>query len=341
MAANDLLDRYLYAVSRYLPANRQNDLIAELAANLRAQMEDKQEQLGRPLTEDEQADVLRRHGHPLLVAARYQPHHSLIGPEIFPFYWFTVKRVLPWVVAIWLLVTVVTVLFGSQNTPLAERIDVGNIITGIFGTVFQFLAWITAGFAILEYFKGHLRNELARPHWDPRKLSKADPVAEQNGPRHPWADAIAGAVFLAWLLLFPRFPILMFGPYVTLHLLKVGIDLPTIWYQFYWLIIGFNCIQLGCRIALLARPVRHYYHVIESVLHLLGIGIIAFLMRAHDYIGQTTFGGSSMSADTVTRINQNIHTGLLLVLIIAIVKFVWDAVQWLRPQKPAQIPART
>ena len=39
MAANDLLDRYLYAVSRHLPAQRrgapaQNDLIAELAANL-------------------------------------------------------------------------------------------------------------------------------------------------------------------------------------------------------------------------------------------------------------------------------------------------------------------
>src|ERR1700760_3265320 len=160
MAANDLLDRYLYAVSRHLPARRRadsapNDLIAELAANLQAQMEDKQEQLGRPLSEDEQAEVLRRHGHPIVVAARYQPHRSLIGPELFPFYWFTVKRVLPWVIGIWLLVTAVTVIFGSPNTPIAQRVDVGHIITGLFGTIFQFLAWMTAGFALLEYFKAH------------------------------------------------------------------------------------------------------------------------------------------------------------------------------------------
>jgi hypothetical protein len=73
MAANDLntlIDRYLYAVSRYLPAKRHDDLLTELAANLHSEMEDKAAALGRPLTEDEQADVLRRHGHPILVAAR-------------------------------------------------------------------------------------------------------------------------------------------------------------------------------------------------------------------------------------------------------------------------------
>src|ERR1700761_1909171 len=184
MAANDLLDCYVYAVSRYLPAQRHDDLIAELAANLHAQMEDKAAELGRPLSEDEQADLLRRHGHPIMVAARYQPHRSLIGPEIFPFYWFTVKRVLPWVIGISLLVTAVTVIFGSSNTPIAQRVDVGHIITGLFGAAFQFLAWITLGFALLEYFEGHIRNELAHPKWDPRKLPKAHPIP-QDGPRHP------------------------------------------------------------------------------------------------------------------------------------------------------------
>ena len=97
-----------------------------------------------------------------MVAARYQPHRSLIGPELFPFYWFTVKRVLPWVIGIWLLVTAVTIIFGSPNTSIAQRVDVGHIITGLFGAAFQFLAWITLGFALLEYFKGHLRNTAHR-----------------------------------------------------------------------------------------------------------------------------------------------------------------------------------
>ena len=330
MAANDLLDRYLYAVRRYLPAYHQDDLVAELSANLRAQMDDKQAVLGRPLTEDEQIEVVRRHGHPILVAARYQPQHSLIGPEVFPFYWFTIKRVLPWVVGIWLLVTAVATIFGSPDMQPGRHVDVGHIITGLFGAVFQFLAWITIGFALLEYFKGHLSHEFTHPHWDPRKLPKADPIADQNGPHHPYADAIAGAVFLAWLSAFPRFPVLMFGPYVSWHLLNM--DLPVIWHQFYWLIIAFNCIQLATRIALLFRPVRRYYHAIETVMHLLGIGIIAFLLRGHDYFGQATFGGSPMSPQTVATVNASIHNGLLLVLIIAIAKFLWDTAQWLRPK---------
>lgn len=340
MAANDLnlLDRYLYAVSRYLPAQRQGDIVAELAANLHSQMEDKEAELGRPLTEDEQAEVLRRHGHPILVAARYQPHRSLIGPELFPFYWFTVKRVLPWVIGIWLLVTATSILFGSTGEPISQRVDVGHILTGLLGTIFQFLAWITAGFALLEFLKGHLRDDLAHPRWDPRKLPKADPVADQKGPRHPYADVIASAVFLAWLLAFPRFPVLMFGPYVAWHLLNI--DLPAIWHQFYWIVVVFNAIQLASKVALLARPVRPYYHIIESVIHLLGIGILVFLLRARDYIGQATFGGSSMSPQTVANLNFNIHNGLLVVLIIAIAKFLWDTSQWMRPKSPNSVASK-
>jgi hypothetical protein len=340
MAANDLLDRYLYAVSRHLPARRrgalaQNDLIAELAANLHAQMEDKEAALGRPLTEDEQAQVLRRHGHPLLVAARYQPRRSLIGPEIFPFYWFTVKRVLPWVVGIWLLVTAATIFFGSWETPISHRVDVGHIITGLFGAIFQFLAWMTAGFALLEYFKGYVRKELAHPHWDPRKLPKADPIADWNGPHHPYAEAIATAVFLAWLLAFPHFPILMFGPYVAVHLLNI--DLPAIWRTFYWIIAALICVQLTAKIALLFRPVRRYYHIIEGVLDLLGIGVIAFLLRAEDYVGQASFGGSPMSPQTVATINASIHLGLIIVLILAVGEMLWDVAQWVRAKDAPRI----
>jgi hypothetical protein len=340
MAANDLntlIDRYLYAVSRYLPAKRHDDLLTELAANLHSEMEDKAAALGRPLTEDEQADVLRRHGHPILVAARYQPHRSLIGPEIFPFYWFTVKRVLPLIIGIWLLVTAVTIIFGPQNTPIAERFDFGHILTGLFGAAFQFLVWITAGFALLEYFKGHVRNELAHPKWDPRKLPKPHPIPH-DGPRHPYADVIASAVFLLWLLAFPRFPVLMFGPYVAWHLLNI--DLPIIWHQFYWIIIAFNAIQLASKIALLARPVRRYYHLIDSVIHLLGMGALVFLLRAHDYVGQATFGGSSMSPETVATLNSNIHNGLLAVLLFAIGKFLWDTAQWLRPKAAPRIATK-
>jgi hypothetical protein len=334
MAANDrntLIDRYLYAVSRYLPAHRHDDLLTELAANLHSEMEDKAAALGRPLTEEEQADVLRHHGPPLVVAARYQPQRSLIGPEIFPFYAFTVKRLLPLVIGVNLLAQAAAVLFGSAQVPIAQRFDFGSVLHDLIYAALMFLVTITVAFALIEVYEVNFRKKLEQHKWDPRKLPKAQPVLH-DGPRHPWADAIASAFFLAWLLSFPRFPVLMFGPYVAWHLLNI--DLPVIWHQFYWIIIAFNAIQLASKVALLARPVRRYYHLIDSVIHLLGMGTLIFLLRAHDYIGQATFGGSSMSPETVATLNANIHRGLLFVLLFAAAKFLWDTAQWLRP-KPA------
>ena len=75
----ELLDRYLFAVSKHLPQARREDLIAELKDNLLSQIEDEEASLGRPLTTDEIAEVLRKHGRPLLVALQYLPQQHLIG----------------------------------------------------------------------------------------------------------------------------------------------------------------------------------------------------------------------------------------------------------------------
>jgi len=49
----ELLDRYLEAVRKHLPWKRQDDLLAELRANLEEQLEDKESALGRPMTGEE------------------------------------------------------------------------------------------------------------------------------------------------------------------------------------------------------------------------------------------------------------------------------------------------
>ena len=82
----DILDRYLQAVKFFLPRSQQDDIIRELSENLLARMQDREEELGRPLDEAEQAAILREHGHPLLVAGRYRTRQQLIGPTFFPLY---------------------------------------------------------------------------------------------------------------------------------------------------------------------------------------------------------------------------------------------------------------
>ena len=336
----DLLDRYLEAVRKHLPAARQRDILSELGANLQAEFEDRAQTLGRPLTEDDQAALLRRHGHPMLVAARYLPQRSLIGPDLFPFYLLTLERVLPLVAGFTLLAQAALILFTAQG-PFSSRIHVVGILGGLFNALFISLAIITAMFAALELFKdsakGNLRQQLQNPTWDPRRLSKADPAArpEGAGPRHPYADAIATLVALFFLLAFPRYPALLFGPYVAWHLLNI--DLPAIWHHVYWLIVGLNCIQLVERVSLLYVPMRRYYHAWETVVHLLGIGVLLYMLRTHDYVGLANFGGSTLAPATAATINTGIQQGLLAVLLIAIAKLAWDTFHWLRPQPPAPL----
>jgi hypothetical protein len=80
----ELLDRYLEAVRKHLPWQRQDDIIAELRANLEAQLDEKEASLGRPLTAAEAEAWLKQLGSPILMAAPNQPQQYLIGPAIFP-----------------------------------------------------------------------------------------------------------------------------------------------------------------------------------------------------------------------------------------------------------------
>src|SRR6476646_7453187 len=97
----ELLDRYLQAVRGYLLRNRRDDIVKELGDNILSQMEDKAAELGRPLNQSEQAAILRQHGHPLLAAARYRrlPLQQLIGPTLFPLYWYMLQAVILFVAA--------------------------------------------------------------------------------------------------------------------------------------------------------------------------------------------------------------------------------------------------
>ena len=89
----DVVERYLLNVRAYLPTGREDDLVAELGENIRAEVEDREERAGRPLAEEERVGILRAHGHPFLVAGRYRSDgrrlvlgREVIGPALFPFF---------------------------------------------------------------------------------------------------------------------------------------------------------------------------------------------------------------------------------------------------------------
>lgn len=73
----DLFERYLHAVKTHLPAGQQDDVVAELAEDLRPRIDDRQAELGRPLTADAVAgilsDVRQARRHPPVGAAASTP----------------------------------------------------------------------------------------------------------------------------------------------------------------------------------------------------------------------------------------------------------------------------
>ncbi|MEQ1933293.1 MAG: hypothetical protein ABL962_05370 [Fimbriimonadaceae bacterium] len=69
------LNRYIYAVRCWLPP-KQKDAALELYEDLLSQIEDREAEYGRPLAEQEIAEILRRCGHPLIVASRYLPEEA-------------------------------------------------------------------------------------------------------------------------------------------------------------------------------------------------------------------------------------------------------------------------
>jgi hypothetical protein len=136
----ELIDRYLQAVKFWLPAKQKQDIIAELSEDLRSQIEDQETELGRKLNEAEIADILKGRGRPILVANRFRPQQSLIGPVLFPIYVFVLKIVgafymVPWIL-VWIGIAVSRAAHSGENPIQAA----GSFWTAFWPTAFSMLA---------------------------------------------------------------------------------------------------------------------------------------------------------------------------------------------------------
>ena len=181
----ELLDRYLQAVKKHLPFKRQDDIIAELKANMESQLEDKEAELGRPLTQGEQEDWLRKMGSPMMVAARYQPQQYLIGPAIFPIYWYVLRLALLWATVIYTIVSAV-----GLATSMPTGTAVFDALFRIPGVLVMVIAWVTAAFAAIEFVATHCPEKLPPMpgldgKWNPSTLPPLEKRPAPGGKPRP------------------------------------------------------------------------------------------------------------------------------------------------------------
>jgi hypothetical protein len=191
----ELLDRYIHATM--LPP----DIAAEIRSNLESLVEDRARQLGREPSLEEFSAMLKRHGHPAVVASRYRSHtgRGLISPEWFPLYRFTL-------IAIWALIFVIKVIAaaftfpGQPNTGsflLQFGLDIllsGFFIFGGVTLVYAALEYVEFKYRLSERWKPESLPAVPSPAWQPQ--IKRRPMVEVMG-------GVAGLIFLALALYSP------------------------------------------------------------------------------------------------------------------------------------------
>lgn len=299
----NLLDRYLQAVKWFLPSTQKQDIFAELSDDIRSHVEEREAELGRKLDEAEMEAILKRWGHPMLVAGRYLPQQYLIGPVLFPLYRNVLKMVTLFYLVPWLLAWLFLVLF----VPSYRAEYPGLSLLGTLGTWWDIalsaFAFVTAGFAIAER---RLAGSGFFDTWSPRKL----PVVRDPN-RIPRSESIGelvgGVVFLLWWVDVLRLP----------SIPGVAVTPAPLWSSFYWPIL---LLVLASVVLAGVNALRPWWTRLRSGLHIAiegaGLALVCYLAITGPWVEITA---PNIPAGKAAELAEWINLSVLITLGVAAV----------------------
>jgi hypothetical protein len=317
----DLLERYLQAVGQYLAPATRADVLAVLRVNLQEEMDDLAEGKQRPLTESEVAAILKAHGRPMLVAARYLPQRYLIGPEVFPFYLLTLRKAAPLVVLCYFVAHLATFIFSSG--PGAFAVSIVSSILQLVPVLLIFWALMTLTFAILDYARRHHGDGASGNAWDPAKLPPLRQPKKEKSLAGQIADLVVHCLWMLYVLAIPHRPYLVMGP-GALFLTKLSAGFAPVWRPFYVALIGLLLVQLAVKLVALARGNHRWENSLKVLTNLLGLvpaGILAF---AKVYFVPTS---ATANLHALAQVNYWMNVGLRITLVIFILNLLVESWQ--------------
>lgn len=191
------------------------------------------------------------------MASLYQRQQFLIGPAVFPVYWYILRLTLAWCAAIYILARSVEIAANGRgigpalgavvNLPWVLLID-GAIVTLVFAVIEQ--AGVRCG------AKFHFVT--AGPAWAKDMLLPFESGPDEKKRRRSYAGAmgevIFGFIFFAWLLLIPHYSILWLGPGAS-HIPMLPYKMAPVWWSFYWSLVALNGFELAWKTVAFARGV--------------------------------------------------------------------------------------
>jgi hypothetical protein len=307
----EMIDRYLQAVKFALPEAQREDIVKELRDSILSQIEEKEATLGRPLTEDEQAELLKKLGSPMLLASRYRKQQYLIGATMFPIYWKVLKVSLAMVFVVLAGGSIATAAAGKS---LSESLAVFLRFPSVALLTF---AWITAVFSALEFFGArlHLRYE-----WDPRKLpplAKAEPSKSQF---ELITQLVVQTLFAIWWLVGLHYQYLILGP--GFALLRFG----PVWQTIYPLFVVMVIVDFGLTASRVIWPRwiqgPHFKRLAMSAL---GLIVLYFLVGVPDLFVSSDPASPQLQSLAKT-ISLGVHVGLIAALIVNVYNVAKESV---------------
>ena len=332
-AVMELIDRYLQAVAFWLPKGQQRDIIAELSEDLHSQIEEREAELGRSLNETEIEAVLKQRGRPVLVANRYLPQRSLIGPVLFPIYWFVVKVVALCYLVPWVLVWIGMMTFSSSYR--AEHTRAGwfsAIVSGwsaLWFTAFVTLGAVTIVFVVLEHLE--IKSRFLE-NWNPGKLP---PVRNPNQIPQSGSliEVVVNMAFGVWWIDIMSSPVILDRP-------EIKIVLSPVWRYLFWGFLLLAVINAAAAGVNLARP---YWTVVRASIRLLTNGAASALfcwMLNAGALAQITGAGltGARALEVTNAVNAGLAKTLPLVLAAGVVIAIVDVRRILRVKNAVPVP---
>ncbi|MBN8432234.1 hypothetical protein JF535_15400 [Microbulbifer salipaludis] len=189
----DWLQRYVDNVRTHLPVRLREDVGNELLSDLQDQCDDLQESLARAPTEQDILDLLKQKGHPMSVAAAYQPRRALVSEPLFPLY----LQVLKWT---FLVIAVVSAVDVVGSLYFAEDPDLLSAALGWFSGLYESGVHSFAAVTLVFYLIGEgLSSRQVFGNWNPRSM----PNVVDSGRRIKRFDSsvefVVTLLAMAWL----------------------------------------------------------------------------------------------------------------------------------------------
>jgi len=299
----DLIDRYLAAIERRLPADKADDIVAEIRDDLLTRQEVREEALGRSLGKDELAALIKEMGHPLVLASRYRTQQYLIGPDAFPFFIATLRIVAIFLALAFAIDAASGVVFGHVDPIRAIARAGANILSSAmlaFGTV-------AAIFYALER-TGFPAEHLAK--WRPQDL----PEVKDKQPS-PWGSAFEVAVgiyaILWWCGVVPL-------PYYS-NVKGLTLTADPVWTAIWWPVLALMVARLIYNVVQWLRPRWKAVRAVLSVATAVGgVALLGLVYRAGHWISAS---GPTIPAHQLAELDQAVNLGIRWAIVV--VGVIW------------------